>query len=91
MTVSHPPGTFYVPNEASKTFKMELFATLVNGSQQLTIFAKHPITDVWVGSECASAVVSDTPKPVCNGAFSFRIEDESQKSRKQHSNHNKEG
>ena len=59
---------------------MELFAKLVNRSQQLTIFTKHSITDVWVGSECASAVVSDTPKPVCNGAFSFRIEDESQKS-----------
>ena len=31
---------------------MELFAKLVSGSQQLTIFAKSSILDVWVGSEC---------------------------------------
>ena len=59
LSVSHPPGTFYVTNGASETSKMELFAKLVSGSYQLTIFAKHSIADVWVGSEDASAVVSD--------------------------------
>ena len=38
---------------------VELSVKLVNGSQQLTTFAKSFILDVWVGSECAFAVVLD--------------------------------
>ena len=33
---------------------MELFAKIVNGLKPLTIFAKHFIVDVFMGSECAS-------------------------------------
>ena len=46
LTVSHQPGTFYVTNGASKPSKMELFAKLINWSQQLNIFAKHSIADI---------------------------------------------
>ena len=38
---------------------MELFVKLVNGSHQLATFTKSSILDVWVGSQCASAVISD--------------------------------
>ena len=38
----------------SQTSKMELFAEIVNGLQQLTDFTKSSILDVWLSSECAS-------------------------------------
>ena len=38
---------------------MELFVKLVNDSHQLTTFTKSSTLDVWVGSECAFAVISD--------------------------------
>ena len=47
---------------ASQRSTTELFVKLVKGSQQLTIFAKSSILDVWVGSECVFAVVSHEHK-----------------------------
>ena len=41
-------------SEPSQTFKMKLFAEIVNGFQVLTIFAKSSISDVALGSEYAS-------------------------------------
>ena len=38
---------------------MELFAKLVNGSQQLITFSKNSNLDAWVGSEWAFAVISE--------------------------------
>ena len=38
-----------------QTFKMEIFAKIVNGFQPLTFFAKSSIVEVWQGSEYASA------------------------------------
>ena len=38
----------------SQTSKMKLYGKTVNGIQPLTIFAKHPILDVGMGSEHVS-------------------------------------
>ena len=40
--------------EPSQAPKMELFAKIVNDFHSLTIFAKSYISDIWLGSECAS-------------------------------------
>ena len=45
-----------VYSELCQTYKMELFAKIVNGFQLLTIFAKNAILDVLQGFECASVV-----------------------------------
>ena len=42
-------------SEPSETSKMKPFAKMVNSWKLLTIFAKSSISDVWVGSEYASA------------------------------------
>ena len=71
---------------------MEFFVELIYSSQQLTTFAKSFILDVWVGSECAFAVVSDEHQ------YQYGIEDFQQKiggwnpkSGKDHNNHGEDG
>ena len=39
-----------VHSELSQTFKMELFAKIVNDWKLLTIFGKNSILDVWLGT-----------------------------------------
>ena len=41
-------------SEPNRTSKMELFAKLVKGFQQLNFFAQSSILDIWLGSECSS-------------------------------------
>ena len=55
---------------------MEFFVKLVNGSHQLTTFTKSSILDVWVGSECAFAVISNKHQ------YQYEIEDFQLKNRK---------
>ena len=42
-------------SESCQTSKIKRFAKIANGYKALAVFAKHPILDVWQGSECASA------------------------------------
>ena len=48
---------------------MEFFAKLFNGFQQLTTYEKNLILDVWVGSECTFAAVSDEHHQYCKEGF----------------------
>ena len=43
-------------SEPCQTSKVEIFAKIVNGFCQLTIFSKRSILDVWQGSEYASGM-----------------------------------
>ena len=71
---------------------MKLFVKLVNSSQQVTSFAKSSILDVWMGSECAFAVVSDKHQ-YQYGIKDFQLKNRGmkRKSGKEHNNHSEEG
>ena len=43
-------------SEPTQTFKMAIFAKIVNGFQPLTIFAKKPILDLWLCFENGSVL-----------------------------------
>ena len=47
-----------IQNTAMNTAKIDLVGKIVNGFQPFIIFAKSSIFDIWLGSECASAVKS---------------------------------
>ena len=48
---------FTEASELRQTSKMELFPKIVNGFQLLTVFAKSPVLDVWLGSKFASVLI----------------------------------
>ena len=71
---------------------IELFVKLVNGSQQLTNFAKYSILNVWLDSECAFVIVLDEHQYQYGMEnFQLKIGGWNPNSGKQHCNHNKEG
>ena len=52
-----------------RTCKMERFPKIGNNFQPLTIFIKHPILDIWQGSEYASVIANEImPWVFVNGA-----------------------
>ena len=55
-------------SEPCQTSKMEHFAKIVNAFQLLTIFAKHSILYVWLGSECACGQFQNSE---LRGIFSY--------------------
>ena len=56
---------------------MDCLAKIVDGSENLTIFAKHSIFDIWQGSEYASKcntrnyISAKQKKPVLQNVFSL--------------------